>query len=165
MKKKTYVYKLTGKYRRHPELLYDYGFDYFEDEEQDMAVFAQFVRIGQDNKLFQQCVSILESMYDKATTAEREEFFSDFKFVEELQPDQKTVTKLVLDEGLIDEFSLCQVCVTIKKDADEPGVLFINSPLSDRYYNYQILQECAPELIEKMVKNKVIYARRHFYNS
>ena len=163
-KKKAYVYKLTSKYRKHPELLLEFGFQYYEDEEHEVSVFAVPLKISQDNPLFKQCVAFLEHVYAEATTEERERDFQGFEFRKELQPDQHNVDKLILNDQLIDEFSSCALCVSIDKNVQDKCFLFINSPLQDAHYNHETIRECAPELVDKLLQNKVIYARRYFYN-
>ena len=163
-KKKAYIYKLTAKYRRHPELLLNYGFQYFADEKNEVGVFAIPLTISQDNPLFKQCVSFLEHVYMNATTEERKKDFKGLEFKKELQPDQHNVDKLVLNDELIKEFSQCQLCVSVDKNVQDQTFLFINSPLQDAHYNHETVHNCAPELIDKLIKDKVIYARRYLYN-
>lgn len=163
MKKLTYVYQLIYKFKKKPELLLEHGFQYYADEENEIGIFAYPITLPQDNPLFVQAVRFLEHCYEQATTKEREEDFKDFEFKEELLPNQKTVQRLVLTDELIKEFSAAQVCVCVDKKVKDWGILFINSPLQDSHYNYQTIKECAPEFIEKLLKDKVIFQKRYKY--
>ena len=165
MKKKTYVYKLTGKYRKHPELLLNYGFQYYESEEKDVSVFAQPLTLSEDNPLFIQAVRFMEHIYAEATTEERERDFKGYEFRRELQENQQNVDRLVLTDDIRKEFSSAQLCVSICKSAGDKTILFVNSPIENNYYHYETVKECAPEIIEKLLKEKVIYAKRHIYNT
>ena len=165
MKKKTYVYKLTSKYRKHPELLLAYGFQYFESDDKDVNVFAHPIVLKEDNPLFIQCVRFLEHIYAEATTEERERDFQGYEFKKELQVNQQNVDRLVITDDIRKEFSTAQLCVSICKSAGDKTILFINSPIENSYYHYETVRECAPELIDKLWKDKVIYARRYLYDT
>lgn len=165
MKKKTYVYKLTSKYRKKPELLMNYGFSYFENEEQDVGVFAYPVVLKQDNPLFIQGVRFFEHIYSEATSEERAKDFEGYQFKKELQEDQHNVDRLVLTKDVIKEFSQAQICVSVRKNDTDRTLLFVNSPLQNTYYHYKTIYDCAPELIDKMLKDKVIYERRYLYDT
>lgn len=164
-KQKTYVYKLTSKYRKRPELLLKYGFNFYTDEKNEEQIFAYPIILKQNNPLFIQCVRFLEHCYGEASTKERERDFKGYEFKKELLPNQKTVDRLVLKEDVIKEFEEAQLCVSINKMEADSSFLFINSPIQNAYYNYKTIEECAPDIIEKLLKDKVIYARRHIYNS
>ena len=164
-KKKTKVYKLVSKFRKNPDLLLEHGFNYYEDEDKEVQLYAIPILLKQDNPLFTQCVKMLEGCYEEATTEEREKDFKDFKFRLELQPDQHNEWRLELTDDLIQEFSQAQICVVIKKGLQDSTLLFVNSPLKDAYYNSQTIKECAPEIIDDLIKDKVIYERRHIYNT
>ena len=162
---KTYIYKLVSKYFKHPELLLEYGFNYYTDEEQEMEIFAYPIALSQDNPLFIQCVRFFEHCYMQATTEEREELFQGYEFKQELLPNQKNVERLVLTDEVVKEFSQAQICVTVNKREKDKGILFVNSPIQNTYYNYETVRGCAPDLIEKLLKDKVVYARRYIYSS
>ena len=163
-RKKTFVYKLVSKYRKHPELLLNFGFQFYTDEKNEEQIFAYPVVLAEDNPLFTQCVRFLEICYGKATTEERENDFKGFEFKKELTNDQQWVDRLIMNDDLKNEFSQAQLCVSINKREADSCYLFINSPMQNAYYNFQTIKDCAPEIIEKLLKNKVIYARRHLYN-
>ena len=165
MKKKTYVYKLTSKYRKHPELLLNFGFQYYESDDKDVNIFAQPLKLSEDNPLFIQAVRFMEHIYAEATTEERETDLKGYEFRRELQPDQHDIDRLVLTDDLRKEFSSAQLCVSICKSAGDKTILFVNSPIENNYYHFETVKECAPELIEKLLKEKVIYARRHIYDT
>ena len=160
------VYKLMSKVRKHPEILLNekYGFQYFEDEDQEVKVFAQPITLKEDNQLFTQCVRYLEKCYEEATTEEREKDFKDFEFKLELQEDQHNVWRLVLTEDLKKEFSQAQLCVCVDKRVEGGTLLFINSPLQDAYYNAQTIRECAGEIVQKLLDDKLIYEKKQRYN-
>ena len=165
MKKKTYIYKLTSKYRKHPELLLDYGFQYYESEDKDASIFAIPITLKTDNPLFIQCVRFLEHIYSEATTEERERDFEGYEFKKELQVNQQNVDRLVLTESVVEELSAAQLCVSISKRDEDKSLLFINSPIQNAYYHFETIRECAPELIDKMLEEKVIYKKAHRYNA
>ena len=164
-KKIGYVYKLTSKFRKHPELLLHYGFNYFEDDDKEIKVFACPIELSQDNPLFRQCIRFLEKCYEEATTEEREKDFKDFEFKLELQENQENAWKLVMNDDLKKEFSQAQLCVAIDKKVDGSTFLFINSPIQNAYYNRDTIRECASKIIDNLLVNKVIYARRYLYNT
>ena len=164
-KAKTYVYRLVSKYRKHPELLLDYGFNFYTDEKNEEKIFAFPVVLKEENPLFIQCVRFLEHCYGEATTEERKTDFKDFEFKKELNSKQQWVDRLVLNDKIREEFSQAQLCVSINKMEQDSSYLFINSPIQNSYYNYETIKDCAPELVEKLLKDKVIYARRYLYNS
>lgn len=162
-KKVTYVYKLKAKYRKHPELLIDYGFQYYESDEKDVRVFALPITLTQDNPLFTQCVRFIEHIYEQATTEEREKDFAGFEFRKELQVNQQNVDRLVLTDEIIKELSAAQLCVSINEKDSDKTLLFVNSPIQNIYYHFKTVEDCAPELIKKLKEDKVIYARRYLY--
>ena len=65
-KKATYVYQLKHKYKKHPEELYNYGFNFFTDDGEEVKIFACPIILAQDNPLFIQCVRFLEHCYEQA---------------------------------------------------------------------------------------------------
>ena len=162
-KKTTYVYQLIYKFKKHPELLLEHGFQFYSDEDNEVKIFAHPVTLKEDNPLFVQCVRFLEHCYEEATTKEREEDFSGFEFKEELQPDQKTKYSLVMTDELRKEFEAAQLCVSIDKNNEDAAILFVNSPMQDAHYNFQTLYNCDPEFIEKLLKDRVIFKRRYRY--
>ena len=163
MKKQTYIYKLKKRYQKNPEVLLNYGFQYFEDEEGKEKIFAHNLKISPDNPLFKQCILFLEHVYNGATTEERERDFCDFEFRLELQEDQSNKWKLVMNDDLAKEFAICELCVSVNRKDRDFGILFINSPLQDAHFNYKTLQECAPELINNLLNDKIISARIKYY--
>ena len=164
-RKKTKVYKLVSKYRKNPDLLLEHGFNYYESDEKDVKLYAIPILLTQDSPLFTQCVKFMEKIYEEATSEQRKEDFKDFTFKLELQPDQHNEWRLQLTDDLIQEFSQAQICVVIEKGVEDSTLLFVNSPLKDPYYNAQTIKETAPEIIDELLKEKVIYERRHIYNS
>lgn len=165
MKKKTYIYKLTSRFRKHPELLLNYGFQYFESEDKDYGVFAYPIKLTQDNPLFTQGIRFMEHIYSEATTEEREADFKNYEFRKELQPNQQNVDRLVLTESVIEEFSSAQLCVSVSKTDEDKTILFINSPIQNAYYHYKTIEESAPEIIKKLEEDKVIYKKAHRYSA
>ena len=163
---KTYIYKLKSKYKKHPEVLLHFGFNYYESEgeEDKVTAFVHPLVIKEDNPLFIQAVRFLEHIYEKASSEEREKDFKDFKFERVLLENQETVDRLVLDDNLRKQFSEVALCVSLDKNAVDSGALFIQSPLEDAHYNYQTLELCAPELIKALLEKDIIYAKRYFYN-
>ena len=157
------VYRLVSKYRKHPELLLNYGFNFYEDEDHETQVFAYPIKLAKDNPLFIQCVRFLEHCYEEATTEEREKDFMDYEFRLELQENQKNAWRLVLTQDLIDEFSNAQLCVTLDKASQDCTFLFINSPIQNAYYHADTVRECAPEFIKRLFKDKVIYTKKIKY--
>lgn len=159
------VYKLMSKVRKHPEILLKYGFNYYEDDDNEVRVFAHPILLKEDNSLFIQCVRFLEHCYEEATSEEREKDFKDFEFKLELQENQQNAWRLVLNEDLIKEFSQAQLCVTVDKRVDGSTFLFINSPIQNAYYNAETIRECANDIVQKLVENKIIYERRYLYDT
>ena len=154
---KTYVYRLIYKYRKHPELLLQYGFQFYTDEKSEEKVFAYHIALKEDNPLFIQCVRFLEHCYNQATTKERETDFKDFQFRLELQEDQSNYWRLILDDNTRAEFSAAQLCVSINSMESDSSYLFINSPMQNSYYNYKTVEECAPEFIKSLLDKRVIF--------
>lgn len=165
MKKKTYIYRITSKVRRHPELLLNYGFQYFESEDKDFSVFAFPIKLSQDNPLFTQGIRFMEHIYGEATSEERTADFKDYEFTKELLPNQQLVDRLVLTESVIEEFSTAQLCVSISKTDADKSILFINSPIQNAYYHFQTVEESAPELVKKLLEDKIIYKKAYRYNA
>lgn len=166
-KKSAYVYKLVSKVRKHPELLLDkkYGFNYFEDEKQEVKIFAKPITLKEDNPLFIQCVRFFEHCYETATSEERKKDFEGYEFKLELQENQQNAWRLVLTDELKKEFSEAQLCVTVDKKIEDATYLFINSPIQNAYYHAKTLDECAGETIKLLLDNKLIYKKKRFYNA
>ena len=163
MKKHTYVYSLIFKVKKHPELLLKYGFKYYESEDKDISVFAVPIILKEDNPLFIQCVRFLEKAYEDASTEERKKDFKGYKFNLELQENQQNAWRLVMTDEIRSEFSQAQLCVSINKSAKDKTVLFVNSPIQNSYYYYETVEKCAPELIHRLLKDKIIFKKRHKY--
>lgn len=163
-KKVGHVYKLISKARKHPEILFNYGFNYYEDDDQEVKVFACPIILSQENPLFIQCVRFLENCYEEATSDERKTDFKDFEFKLVLQENQQNAWKLVLNDDLIKEFSQAQLCVAIDKKVEGGTFLFINSPIQNAYYNAQTIRECAGDVLNKLLEDKIVYERRYLYS-
>lgn len=163
-KKVGHVYKLISKVRKHPEILLNYGFNYYEDDDKEIKIFAYPIRLSQENPLFIQCVRFLEHCYEEATSEERAKDFKDFEFNLVLQDNQQNAWKLVLNDDIIEEFSQAQLCVATDKEVEGSTFLFINSPIQNAYYNAQTIRECAGEILDKLLKDKIVYERRYLYD-
>lgn len=163
MRKVTHVYSLIYKYKMKPELLLQHGFNYFESDDKDVSVFAIPILLKEDNPLFIQCVRFLEKAYEDASTEDRKKDFKDYEFKLELQENQQNAWRLVMTDELKKEFSQAQLCVSINKAAKDKAILFINSPIQNSYYHFETIEKCAPELVQKLVKDKVIFKKRYKY--
>ena len=158
MSEKTYIYKLDKRYKNRPEILLKYGFACYKSEEDADIVFSYPVFLKETDYLFVQCVRFLEHAYDEATSEEREADFKDFEFKKVLTEKQEWKTELVLTDELRKEFSGCQLCMGIF--GNEKNVFFINSPLQDSYYNWETVRSCAEKIIDLLLKDHIIYAKK-----
>ena len=84
MKKTAFVYGLVSKFKKRPDGLLKYGFQYFKSDDDEVKVFAYPIVLSQTNPLFLQCVRLLEQCYERATTEERKKDFKDYTFKRKL---------------------------------------------------------------------------------
>lgn len=155
---KTYIYKLDKRYKKRPEILLKYGFACYKSEDDGDVVFAYPVHLSENHPLFTQCKRFFEHIYETATTEEREADFKDFEFKRILRDDQTWGYELVMDEDLTKQFSECQLCCGIF--GMDKNALFINSPMQNTHYNYETVHEAAPDLIEQLLKDRIIFAKK-----
>ena len=165
MKKTTFVYSLVSKYKKRPDALLKYGFNYYKSDDNEVKLFAYPIILSQTNSLFKQCVRLFEQCYEQATSEERKNDFKDYQFERKLNPDQHWEYKLVLTDDLIKEFSTAQLCIDINPRESDSYYLYINSPLKTAFYNFKQIEECARNLIKKLIDDKIIYLKKIKYES
>lgn len=172
---KTYIYKIKRKFKKNPEILttllgfipYQESSDKeFESEAEKEAwlsdvetIYARGIILSQDTDIFKHLVRVLEKMYMKATTEERKEFdASNIKFNEIINDKQQRDYKLILTEQIIKDFTECQICFANKGTG--AWSLFINAPDNVEYYSTDVVDQCAPDVVELLKKEGVIYKAR-----
>ena len=159
MKKAKYIYKLKSKFKKKPELLAKYGFNPYvsENEEDNEVIYAVPIVLSEDSSIFKYLKRAVEKIYSKATTAEREEF-KGLEFQEILTEKQQRDYLLVMTDEIRKEMSECQLC--IPNSGLGEWCLFINAPDRIEYYNTDVLNECAKDIIDQLLKDKAIYKSR-----
>ena len=156
MKKSKHVYKICTKFKKHPELLTKkYGFIPYQAEGEEEIIYARGIKLSEDNSIFKYLKRCMEKIYMKATTAEREADFKDYEFKEILTPDQKRDYELVLTDSIRKEFSECQICFA--NNGLGAWTMFINAPDRVEYYNTEVIDECASDIIKLLLIERVIY--------
>lgn len=143
---KNYVYKIKSKYKKHPELLEKYGFIPYQAEGEEEIIYAVGIVLGTETSIFQYLKKAFEKIYSKANEQEKEEF-KEYSFTKD--------GRLKLTKKVKDEMSKCQLCFANSNLGE--WTLFINAPDRVEYYNTKVLEECVPDLIETLRKDKVIY--------
>lgn len=157
MKKTRYIYKVKSKIKKHPELLAKYGFNPYacEGEEDNEIIYARGLTLKGDCSIVKYLKRAIEKIYTKATSKEREEDFAGLEFKEILTDDQQRDYEVVMNEELYKELTECQLCIPSSGLGE--WSLFINAPDRVEYYNVAILNECAKEIVDVLLTDKVIY--------
>jgi hypothetical protein len=140
---KEYVYKLKRKYRRNPELLARFGFLPYEDEEGKDRVMAKPLTLPFECGIVKNTKRLFEFFRKDAEEGD----FDDYEFNED-------GTVVVTDE-MRKEWTECQLCVYV--DGLGKGQLFINAPDSNQYFNTAVLDECAKEQVEELLKADIVH--------
>lgn len=160
MKTTKYGYKVTTIIKKHPELLAKYGFEpfvYKPDDDTDSKgdiVYAKALTLKEDCSMVQYLKREIEKIYTKMTTKERLENFAGLEFKEILTDDQQRDYEVVMNEQLYEELTECQICIPLSGLGQHS--LFINGPDMVEYYNCAIINECAKDLVDLMLKDKAI---------
>ena len=144
---KEYVYKIKHKYVKKPHLLEPFGFNLFIDEEDGEQVIAAPLILPFDCGIVKNTKRMFEVFYRDATDKEKEEDFKDYQFNED--------GTVVITEELKKEWTECQIC--FYHQGVGKNQLFINAPDHNQYFNKIVLDECAKEVVDVLLKNDVIY--------
>ena len=145
---KNYVYKIKHNFKKHPELLASYGFNPYQAEGEEEIIYALPIVLKEDSSIFQYLKKAFEKVHAKATDEEKERDFKNYNFTSKTH-------KLILTKAIRKEFSECQLCFA--NDGLGAWTLFINAPDRVEYYNTVVLDECIKDIIDKFLKDKVIY--------
>lgn len=145
---KEYVYKIVHKFVKKPFLLAKYGFNpYIGDD--DEQVIAKPITLPLSCDIVTNVKKIFEHIYKIATPEEKENDFKDYTFNED--------GTVVFTPELQKELTECQLCFYI--DGVGKYQFFINAPDNSQYFNTKVLDESIPEIIDELIKNKIIYKR------
>ena len=147
-KRKQYLYKLTRPFIKHPCFLEAYGFKKYTDESEEETFYAKGIKLSLRSSIVKYIKAAFEKIY---SIADNKEDFSEYEF------DSKG--KVVMTEKVKKEFTRCQLCIPLSGLG--ANTLFINAPDRIEYYNSEVLDECVKKDIDKLLKNKVIYAKRY----
>lgn len=148
---KTYIYKLKSKYAKNKDLLLNYGFNYCKtDEDVAESYYVMPIKLKKDNPITDYLIKVFEKIYSKADDEQKKEF-NEYTFTED--------GRVVFDERLEKEFTECELCVSDNYEDIDKNVLFINAPDKITYYNTEILSKCIPDIINKLLEYKIIYAK------
>lgn len=146
---KEYVYRINHKFVKKPFLLGEFGFNPYEDEETHELVVARPIVLKIDSSIAQSTIKLIEHFYKEASEKEREEDFKDYSFDES--------GKMIINDELEKEFTHCQLCFyTTDVGAHQ---LFVNAGLN-QYFNSKVLDENIGDVIQELIKNKIIYKKR-----
>lgn len=160
-----YVYKIKHKFVK--EKVYsgkreieDFGFLAYNSEEDDEIIYALGIKLRVDSLLSLNTIKILEQIYKHADENQRKEDFSEYVFDEVINENGEKSFKLNVNEKNEKEFTECQLCFSI--NGKFANTLFINAPDGMEYYDAKVLNENIKEIIQVLLKNKVIYKARSF---
>lgn len=142
-----YVYKLKSKFVKHPELLQDYGFFLYEDNDGVERVYAKGIKLSEDCSVIKYIIKRFENAYKNSDNKEE---FSEYSFYKN--------GKLRRTKKVIEELTKCQLCAFTY--GENKSSLFINSPDSIEYFNSKVLEECCSKIIERLLEEKVIYKKK-----
>ena len=140
-----YVYRMKIKSVKKIRLLEKLGFNLYKDEDGEEVVAKPIVLpfacgfVKNTKKLF-------EHFYKEATEEEKEDF-KDFDFNED--------GTVVITPEIKKEWTECQIC--FYTNGLGKNQLFINAPDHNQYFNSLVLDECAGEFINELLKDKIIY--------
>lgn len=162
---RNFIYRLKSKYAKHPELLEEYGFNKYcvmnnnddenhednKDDEDDEIFYAKGIKLPRECRIVTYLIGAFEKVYKYAPEEEKKDF-EDYSFTKN--------GKLRLTKKVLDEFTKCQLCVVDRGLGK--NCLFINAPDRQEYYNSKDLDECCGEIIERLIKEKVIYKKRNY---
>lgn len=152
---RNHIYKIKHKFKKKPELLEKYGFIPYKSDDDEEIIYAQKVVLNEETYIFKYLKRAMEKIYTYATSEERQKDFSAYTFNEILTEKQQRDYDLVITDQIRKEFSECQICFA--NSGLGAWSLFINAPDMVEYYNTEVVKESAPDLIEFLLKEKVIY--------
>ena len=144
---KEYVYKIVHKYIKHSNLLEQFGFHPYQDEETGEFVIAKPLVLPFDCGIVQNTKKLFERFYKEATDKEKEEDFKDYQFNED--------GTVVVTPELKKEWTECQICFYL--EGVGRNQLFINAPDQNQYFNKLVLDKCAERVVNELLEAKVIY--------
>lgn len=144
-----YVYKVTHKFVKKPELLARFGFNPYTDEDGEVVIAKPLV-LSFDCGIVKNTKRLFERIYKEATEEEKEKDFKDFEFNED--------GTVVVTPEMEKEWTECQIC--FYTNGLGKNQLFINAPDHNQYFNVIVLDECAKHIVNELIDNKVIYKAR-----
>lgn len=144
-----YVYKVTHKFVKKPELLAQFGFNPYTDEDGEVVI-AKPLILPFDCGIVKNTKRLFERFYKEATDEEKEKDFKDFEFNED--------GTVVVTPEIEREWTECQIC--FYTNGVGKNQLFINAPDHNQYFNVIVLNECAKHIVNELIDNKVIYKAR-----
>lgn len=159
---KQYLYKVKHKFIKKPDLLLENGFSLYEDEVGEEKIYSMPIVLPENGSIFGYLKRALEKIYTYATTEERQTDFKNYEFKKVLKVEKgipKDDYELQVTEDIRKEFTKAQLC--FYDSGEGAWCLFINAPDHVQYYNTLTLEESCSDVIEKLVKAKVIYKARN----
>lgn len=156
---KQYLYKIKYKFKKKPDLLLSCGFSQYEDEAGEETLYAMPIVLPENGSIFNYLKRALEKIYTYATSEERKTDFKNYKFNEILTEKQQKDYELQITDEIRSDFTKAQLCCY--DNGDGAWCLFINAPDNVQYYNALTLEESCGDVIEDLVKAKVIYKARN----
>lgn len=164
---KTYIYKLTHKYLKKPELITElYPFlKLYKSDDDEENVIAMFIRLPIESYIPQKTIKVMEKLYTDGTSEERKNWEdNNIKFDYVLNPDQTNSFKLILTDDITKDITQAQFCISLS-DIDR-GCVFINGPDNVAYYNTNVYDEAGlGDLIKSLLEHKVIYRKKVKYGN
>lgn len=159
---KAYAYKIKHKYVKLQKdghiLIEKYGFLKGTIENDPEIVYAQTLHLNKDSFLVKGMLHKIEQFYTNATTKEREEDFKEYEFKEILTEKQERAYQIIPSEELLEELGTCQLVFSFNDYYR--NTLFINAADGIGYFSTDVLDICCKELIDTLLKDKVIYKAR-----
>ena len=140
-----YVYRMKIKSVKKIRLLEKLGFNLYKDEDGEEVV-AKPIVLPFECGIVKNTKKLFEHFYKEATEEEKEDF-KDFDFNED--------GTVVITPEIKKEWTECQIC--FYTNGLGKNQLFINAPDHNQYFNSLVLDECAGEFINELLKDKMIY--------
>lgn len=145
-----YFYKVKHKFVKLRKKGYreieNFGFNLYKDEEGNDEIYAISIVLKPDNHIVVHAKKIIEHFYKEATEEQRKEDFSEFEFAD---------NEIVMNEKALELLTRTQLCFSVK--GKTANILFVNGTDAREYYSVETLDECAKEMINYLLENKVIY--------
>ncbi len=150
MGKRQYCFKIKRNWLKL-ERLKKFGFDLFLDPETNEGFWAKKLNLELECSISKFLKAQLEMIYSKGGEKYKKELLdSGYEF--------DTNGKLVINEAFTSGLN-AELCVSINASDSDKGCLFINIEGME-WHEEEILRECAPDIINTLLENHVIYRKR-----